>query len=1051
MSISSEITRISDNVSSALDAVESKGVTIPTGANSDDLPALISSIRTGSSVVVTPTLLTGTDIASISVDGSSTTLYAPTPPTASSATPQDLGTASSGSSTDYSRADHVHAKPSYSKSDVGLGNVDNVQQYSASNPPPYPVTSVNGETGEVTLTASDVNAIPAPASASSDNVLAYNGSAWVPDKRTVILSYGHSTWPQFLSAYNSNAVIYCRASSSSNPASGSQTRMAFMAYVNNADNPTNVEFQYYRSVNQHSATQQGDQVYVYKLDYTAGWTVTVRENYTKIVAGSGLSSAYSNSTITLTNSAAVPSGGTAGQVLTKNSSGYGWADASGLVDSVNGQTGDVVLDYSDVGAMPDTYTAPVTSVNNKTGAVTLTASDVGAGTYSKPSGGIPESDLASAVQTSLGLADTAYQKPSSGIPATDIADGVIPTVPSASSTTPSDLGTAAVGTGTTWARADHVHNYPDIVHVGSTAPTDSNIELWLDNSSGGGSIVSSVDGKTGVVTVLPSGGTTGQVLKKVSNTSYDVAWANESGGGGGGAVDSVNGQTGTVVLSIPTDTGDLTNNAGFVNAAGAAAAAPVQSVNGQTGAVTVVEDDHKWNDVALSKSASAGYSGYVPFLADTNSTTASLRQMSTSPSSGTVAVFDSSNYLYSTTPSSNDNSTKVATTAYVDSAIDDLPEPMVFKGSLGTGGTITTLPAASSSNTGFTYKVITAGTYASQAAKVGDTFISDGTAWVLIPSGDEPSGTVTSVGVSNATNGGLSVSGSPVTSSGTISIGHSNVLTSAQTTQAVYPIKIDKNGHISAYGTAVSIPQASTTTPANLGTAAVGTSTTWAKADHVHKMPSASDVGALPSSTAIPVASSATPKALGTAAVGTSTKYSREDHIHAKPTYSKSDVGLGNVANVLQYSSSNPPPYPVTKVNNKTGAVSLTASDVSAVQKSTLLWTNSSPNAEFASQKVSLTLTSYDAVKIIFYPFSGTDPTVGVVEIPVGKSGNLFYMYLNTTTTSSAIAFLNGTSRTCSVATDGVTFSTGQMIYNNGVYTSWNNRSIPWKIYGVHW
>lgn len=34
---------------------------------------------------------------------------------------------------------------------VGLGNVDNVRQYSASNPPPYPVTSVNGKTGAVTV------------------------------------------------------------------------------------------------------------------------------------------------------------------------------------------------------------------------------------------------------------------------------------------------------------------------------------------------------------------------------------------------------------------------------------------------------------------------------------------------------------------------------------------------------------------------------------------------------------------------------------------------------------------------------------------------------------------------------------------------------------------------------------------------------------------------------------------------------------------------------------------------------------------------------------
>lgn len=38
-------------------------------------------------------------------------------------------------------------------SDIGLGNVDNVQQYSATNPPPYPVTSVNGQTGAVTVTA----------------------------------------------------------------------------------------------------------------------------------------------------------------------------------------------------------------------------------------------------------------------------------------------------------------------------------------------------------------------------------------------------------------------------------------------------------------------------------------------------------------------------------------------------------------------------------------------------------------------------------------------------------------------------------------------------------------------------------------------------------------------------------------------------------------------------------------------------------------------------------------------------------------------------------
>lgn len=45
---------------------------------------------------------------------------------------------------------------SIAKGDVGLGNVDNVKQYSASNPPPYPVTSVNGKTGAVTVSVPTV-------------------------------------------------------------------------------------------------------------------------------------------------------------------------------------------------------------------------------------------------------------------------------------------------------------------------------------------------------------------------------------------------------------------------------------------------------------------------------------------------------------------------------------------------------------------------------------------------------------------------------------------------------------------------------------------------------------------------------------------------------------------------------------------------------------------------------------------------------------------------------------------------------------------------------
>lgn len=56
---------------------------------------------------------------------------------------------------------------SINKNNIGLGNVDNVKQYSVDNPPPYPVTSVNGATGEVkgtfyvTVTQGDNNSATA--------------------------------------------------------------------------------------------------------------------------------------------------------------------------------------------------------------------------------------------------------------------------------------------------------------------------------------------------------------------------------------------------------------------------------------------------------------------------------------------------------------------------------------------------------------------------------------------------------------------------------------------------------------------------------------------------------------------------------------------------------------------------------------------------------------------------------------------------------------------------------------------------------------------------
>lgn len=163
-------------------------------------------------------------------------------------------------------------------------------------------------------------------------------------------------------------------------------------------------------------------------------------------------------------------------------------------------------------------------------------------------------------------------------------------------------------------------------------------------------------------------------------------------------------------------------------------------------------------------------------------------------SGGTTVVSDANGKITITTNLSN-YATKTD--------IAELPQAMIFRGSLGTSGTITSLPTAATSTVGDVYKVITAGTYASKAAKVGDVFIcSSAPEWVLIPSADEPSGTVTNVAT------GVGLTGGPITSSGTIKakLRSETALTidsaAATTTSGrVYPVAVDKSGYL-----AVNVP-----------------------------------------------------------------------------------------------------------------------------------------------------------------------------------------------------------------------------------------------------
>ena len=104
----------------------------------------------------------------------------------------------------------------------------------------------------------------------------------------------------------------------------------------------------------------------------------------------------------------------------------------------------------------------------------------------------------------------------------------------------------------------------------------------------------------------------------------------------------------------------------------------------------------------------------------------------------------------------------------------------------------------------------------------------------------------------------------------------------------------------------------------------------------------------------------------------------------------KANIGLNNVDNVKQYSLSNPPPYPVSSVNNKTGAVSLDASDVGAVSTSDITQTLGTSTTKVPSEKaVSDALSGAgagDMLKAIYDP-NGSVATVGGIPNYVEANG----------------------------------------------------------------
>ena len=341
-----------------------------------------------------------------------------------------------------------------------------------------------------------------------------NDAGYITGLNTV--TYGASTYQDFLNAFHANKIVFCKAYAGDDPSIPTNAvRMAYLNYISAPVNPGKVEFAYYRSVKDRSATVQGDEVYIYTLTNNNEWSFVVRKTYTEIDTGTGLVKAYANGKLTL--SATGGGGGGNGVTFVPYVSPEGvisWTNDGGLPNpepvNIKGPTGATGSDGSD-----------------GTDGVTFTPSVSSAGVISWTNdGGLPNP---SAVNI----------KGPAGSNGSDGADG-----DNGVTFTPSVSSAGIIS----WTNDGDLPN-PTAVNIKGPAGNDgtngdngatftpsvssAGVISWTNDGGLPNPTPVNIKGATGATGPagpgVPTGGTTGQILAKKSGTNYDTKWVNAQG------------------------------------------------------------------------------------------------------------------------------------------------------------------------------------------------------------------------------------------------------------------------------------------------------------------------------------------------------------------------------------------------------------------------------------------------------------------------------------------------------------------------------------------
>ena len=509
----------------------------------------------------------------------------------------------------------------------GVTLVDNktskeLNLYGTGNAPPYPVTSVNGQTGDVTIevggNVDSVNGKTGVVVLSATDVGALPNTTVIPDKTSQLDNDSGYITNSALTGYAKKTEIPTKTSEITND-SGYITNVALEPYAKTVDIPTKTS-----QLNNDSGYITANDVPVKSVDGATGDVVTnavktttqtltdAQKQQARTNIGAGTSS-FDGDYNSLTNKPTIP---TQTSQLT-NDSGFitdaaltGYAKTTDIptktsqldndsnyitvseapVTSVNSKTGAVQLNASDVGALPDTTVIPskTSQLDNDSGFITdipiasttqLGGIKVGAGLS------VTENGVLSA--TGGGTADAVewnnvLDKPTTiagyGITDAKIENGTI------------TLGNKTI-TPLTSAPVTSVNSKTGDVVLGASdvgAISTGNISQTLGTST------TKVPSEKAVSDALSSAGA-GDMLKSTYDPTGSVATAGgipEYVEANGGKIDTikVNGTAQvisdkTVNITVPTKTSDITNDSGYLTSA------PVTSVNSKTGDVVLTAND----------------------------------------------------------------------------------------------------------------------------------------------------------------------------------------------------------------------------------------------------------------------------------------------------------------------------------------------------------------------------------------------------------------------------------------------------------------------------